>query len=163
MSFIQISKGATIRLLLITICFCSAGIVSGKGYYINSQSGLDTNAGTSASVPWKTSSKAKTASLQAGDTLYFASGSLFKGGLEITASGSSDHPIVLTAYGPGDAPKFSNPDLSVLNGNAIRLSGNYLVVDGLYFFYWNFALVYLLTGSQFAHLILDGCIWKSKQ
>ncbi|HAH25730.1 MAG TPA: hypothetical protein DCL77_18565 [Prolixibacteraceae bacterium] len=122
------------RVLLVMICFCSTLVVSAKGFYVNSQIGLDTNIGTSALAPWKTLENAKTVTLQAGDTLYFACGSSFIGGMEITPSGSAYHPIVLTSYGKGAAPKFSNPDLSILNGNAIRLSGNYLVLDGLYFF-----------------------------
>lgn len=137
-NFIRIPQEAIrlwlIRLLLAIACFSPAMIVSGKGFYVNSQTGLDTNSGTSAVAPWKTLDKAKTALFQAGDTLFFACGSLFTGGIEITASGSADHPIVLTSFGKGAAPMFSNPDRTVLKGNAIRLSGSYLVVDGLYFF-----------------------------
>lgn len=132
--FLKETKAYLLPLLMVIVCFSPAMKVSGKGYYVNSQIGLDTNSGTSAVAPWKTLNKAKTATLQAGDTLFFACGSSFTGGVEITASGSPDHPVVLTSYGTGYAPKFSNPDRSILNGNAIRLLGNYLVVDGLYFF-----------------------------
>lgn len=120
--------------LLVLACFSPAMPVSAKGFYVNSKNGLDTNNGASAIAPWKSLARAQRASMQAGDTLYFACGSMFTGGIEITCSGSADHPIVLTSYGKGPAPKFSNPTRSTLNGNAIRLSGNYLVVDGLYFF-----------------------------
>jgi hypothetical protein len=126
-------KTFRIKLLLIILCFSSSLIVSGKGYYVNSLSGLDANAGTSAGTPWKTLDKAQTAPLQPGDTLFFSRGSSFTGGIEITASGTSDKPIVLTSCGKGNVPKFSNPDRTILKGNAIRLSGSYLVVDGLYF------------------------------
>jgi hypothetical protein len=122
------------RFLLALFCVSSSMVVSGKGFYVNSQSGQDTNSGISAVAPWKTLNKAQTASLQAGDTLFFACGSSFAGGIEITASGSSAHPVVLASYGIGHAPKFSNTERSILNGNAIRLSGSCLVVDGLYFF-----------------------------
>jgi hypothetical protein len=121
--------------LLMTILFNIPSItVYGKGFYINSISGDDSNSGISRFNPWKTLSKAGTAILFPGDTLFFSRGSSFTGGLEITAQGLPGQPIVLTAYGSGYSPKFSNPDLSILNGNAIRLSGDYLVVDGLYFF-----------------------------
>ena len=123
-----------VKIQLLVFFFSCALVVSGKGYFVNSISGNDANSGISANAPWKTLDKAKSATLQAGDTLFFARRSSFRGGLEITASGTVEQPIVLTAYGSGDAPKFSNPDRSVLNGNAIRLTGNYLVVDGLYFF-----------------------------
>jgi hypothetical protein len=130
----EIIKACLLKTLLILLFFSYTIVASGKAYYLNSLIGLDTNSGTSATSPWKTLSRAKTAPLQAGDTLFFARGSLFTGGLEITSSGSEGQPIVLTAYGSGHSPKFSNPDRSILNGNAIRLSGNYLVVDGLYFY-----------------------------
>ncbi|HET6559281.1 MAG TPA: chondroitinase-B domain-containing protein [Prolixibacteraceae bacterium] len=122
------------RLVTVTVGLSLAMTVLGKSYYVDSQSGLDTNPGMMSAAPWKTLDKAKTALLQPGDSLLFACGSSFTGGLEITASGTADQPIVLTSYGRGQAPKFSNSDRSVLNGNAIRLSGHYLTVDGLYFF-----------------------------
>ncbi|MEI8114226.1 MAG: choice-of-anchor Q domain-containing protein [Bacteroidia bacterium] len=109
-------------------------VVSGKAYFVNSKTGLDSNSGTTSVAPWKTLDQSKTIVLLPGDTLYFARGSSFTGGLEITASGLPDHPIVLTSYGKGKSPKFTNPDRTILNGNAIRLTGSYLVVDGLYFF-----------------------------
>jgi hypothetical protein len=122
------------RLVLILVSINLALGVSGKGFYVNAQSGRDTNSGTSAKTSWKTLERAETARLSAGDTLFFACGSSFTGGMELTASGSADRPIVLTAYGKGHAPKFSNPNRSVLNGNVFRLSGSYLVVEDLYFF-----------------------------
>jgi len=119
-------------LLVLIVLGCTI-VSSGKGYYVNSIAGLDTNAGTSAVAAWKSLDQAKTVALNAGDTLFFARGSSFTGGLEIKSSGNPNHPIVLTAYGKGNSPKFSNPDRMILNGNAIRLSGSYVVVDGLYF------------------------------
>lgn len=103
-----------------------------RKYYVDSSRGNDEWNG-SEDRPWKSLSKASTVTLQPGDTLYFARGSSFTGGIEIKDSGEKQHPIVLTTYGEGMMPKFSNPDPTVLNGNAIRLSGNHIVVDGLYF------------------------------
>lgn len=122
-----------LKSLLIQLFFSCTIVVSAKSYYVNSIAGLDTNTGTTAAAAWKTPDRTKTVVLQEGDTLFFARGSSFKGGLEVTASGIPGHPIILTAYGKGNSPKFSNPDRVILNGNAIRLSGSYLVVDGLYF------------------------------
>ena len=103
-----------------------------RNYYVNSAEGNDEWNGTKER-PWKSLTKASSAPLQRGDTLFFARGSSFTGGIEISASGESDHPIVLPAYGEGSMPAFSNPDTTILTGNAIRLSGNHIVVDGLYF------------------------------
>jgi hypothetical protein len=118
---------------LFILFFCVVTGVYGKEYYVNSVNGNDANSGLSAQSPWKTLPKAQGAELHAGDTLYFARGSSFVGGIEITASGEPNQPITLTACGMGEAPKFSNPERSILNGNAVRLSGDWLVVDGLYF------------------------------
>jgi len=130
----EIIKFYLIKSALLLFLFSSVIQVSGRGYYINSKTGLDSNSGTSAIAPWKTLEQTRTVSFQAGDSLFFACGSSFTGGLELTNSGALGRPIVLTSYGSGEAPKFSNPDRSILNGNAIRLSGSYLVVDGLYFY-----------------------------
>jgi len=130
---LELFRTFTLIFLAILLGLSCTIAASGKGYYINSLTGLDTNPGTSAIAAWKSLERAKTAPLQAGDTLFLARGSSFTGGLEITASGTADRPIVLTAFGKGNAPRLTNPDRVILNGNAIRLSGNYLVVDGLYF------------------------------
>ena len=158
-----------ILLLVIVLCLHLTVIVSGKGVYVNSATGVDTNSGDSPGRAWKTLEKAKTLGLQAGDTLYFACGSLFTGGIEITASGLPEHPIVLTSYGSGEAPKFTNPDLFILNGNAIRLSGSYLVVEKLYFFdcaaakgndssytdVWDVGAVRIMLGAN--HCVVKNC------
>ncbi|MFC1620224.1 choice-of-anchor Q domain-containing protein, partial [Candidatus Neomarinimicrobiota bacterium] len=68
-----------------------------------------------------------------GDSILFARGSRFSGGILITDSGNEVNPIVLASYGEGPAPRFTNPQLGVLNGNMIQIRGSYTVVDGLYF------------------------------
>ncbi|HEY4785076.1 MAG TPA: choice-of-anchor Q domain-containing protein [Bacteroidales bacterium] len=154
---------------LLMLVYCSHPVNTfGEGYYVDSEKGLDTNSGTSVSTPWKTLTGAQKAQLKSGDTLFFARGSSFTGGLEITASGLPDSPIVLTAYGSGHAPKFSNPDSCILNGNAIRLSGDYLVIDGLYFHdcaaavreasytqVWDVGAVHIMLGAD--HCTIRDC------
>ncbi|MDR0542867.1 MAG: hypothetical protein LBH19_11755 [Dysgonamonadaceae bacterium] len=103
-----------------------------KAYYIDSRTGNDKHPGT-RKHPWKSLEKAEKTPLQSGDTLCFARGSAFTGGMEIKASGTSGSPIVITAYGNGSAPRFTNPDSKRLNGNVFRISGSHVVVDGLYF------------------------------
>lgn len=107
---------------------------NGKGYFIDSVKGSDSHSGLRADQPWKSTAPSLHLRLRPGDTLFFACGSLFRGGLEIRDSGTREQPIVLTCYGQGEAPMFTNPDREVLNGNAIRLSGDHLVVDGLSFY-----------------------------
>lgn len=130
-----IKNKQNVSLKLILAAAVIAGVpfaTAAKGYYINSKTGKDSNAGTKAS-PWSGLVKAESASLQPGDTLYFACGSEFTGGIEIKASGTAEKPIVITRYGKGPAPRFTNPDTKLLSGNVLRLSGSHLVVDGLYF------------------------------
>ena len=100
---LELFRTFTLIFLAILLGLSCTIAASGKGYYINSLTGLDTNPGTSAIAAWKSLERAKTAPLQAGDTLFLARGSSFTGGLEITASGTADRPIVLTAFGKGNA------------------------------------------------------------
>jgi len=101
-------------------------------FYVDSEQGLDSNAGTQA-APWKTLKNVDGRTFVPGDNICFARGSSFSGGFKISSSGREGQPITYTAYGTGAAPKFSNPDYAVLNGNAIRVAGSYIVIDGLYF------------------------------
>ena len=104
----------------------------GGAYYVNSITGSDSNLGT-ITAPWKTLKNVDGHSFAPGDTIYFARGSGFTGGFMISSSGRQGRPITFTAYGSGAAPRFSNPNYSVLNGNAIRVTGSYIVIDDLYF------------------------------
>ena len=110
----------------------TATTAGGRGYYLDSEHGADTNPGTQ-SAPWKTLKNLDGRTFAPGDGIYFARGSSFTGGFVISSSGSPGRPITITAYGTGAAPKFTNPDYAVLNGNAIRVDGSYIVIDGLYF------------------------------
>lgn len=103
-----------------------------RGYYLDSEHGADSNPGTQA-APWKTLKNLDGRTFAPGDGIYFARGSSFTGGFVISSSGSPGRPITIAAYGAGPAPKFTNPDYAVLNGNAIRVDGSYIVIDGLYF------------------------------
>jgi hypothetical protein len=102
-------------------------------YYIDSIGGNDTNDGLSQQTAWKSHFKVESADLQPGDSVLFARGSAWIGGIQINASGSEGKPIIFSHYGHGELPKFSNPDWSDQTGNAIRFAGDYLIADGLYF------------------------------
>ena len=110
----------------------ATAVVGGHEYYLNSESGADTNSGTQA-APWKTLKNVDRREFAPGDTIYFARGSAFTGGFTVSSSGTEARPITFAAYGTGTAPKFTNPEYGVLNGNAIRVDGSYIVIDGLYF------------------------------
>ena len=105
--------------------------IKSKNIFVSSE-GDDTNPGTFRK-PWKTLDRINRHSFNAGDTIFFSKNSDFSGGLLISDSGTKDKPIVLTYYGDGYPPKFTNPDINFLNGNMIQIKGDYIVVDGLYF------------------------------
>ena len=77
----------------------------GTDYYI-SNSGNDSNTGTSPESAWLTIAKVNSqmALFQPGDNIFFERGSIFRGTLEIKASGTSSSPISFSAYGTGDNP-----------------------------------------------------------
>lgn len=81
-------------------------------YYI-SNTGLDSNTGTSMNSPWKTMEKVNTVILKPGDQVLFHSGETFVGELIINQSGLEENPIVISSYGQGEKP--------ILSG-AVRIS-----------------------------------------
>ncbi len=73
-------------------------------YYV-STSGADSNAGTSASTPWKSISKVNnTQSFSPGDSILFKRGDTFTEKLIIRSSGNAENNIVFGAYGKGVKP-----------------------------------------------------------
>ncbi len=102
-------------------------------YYVDSQGGSDRNSGREAVTAWKSHTKVQETELRPGDIVLFKRGSQFSGPMQVTESGTPDKPIILTAYGEGDAPRFTNPDDRNMNGNCIRLSGSYVIIERLHF------------------------------
>ncbi|MBN2355323.1 T9SS type A sorting domain-containing protein [candidate division KSB1 bacterium] len=104
-----------------------------KTYYIDSQNGNDNSDGISIHTAWRSHAKVSTVALQPGDTVAFKKGSQFNGPIQIIDSGSEGKPIVITSYGEGERPRFTNPDDLNLNGNCIRISGSWIILENLYF------------------------------
>ena len=102
-------------------------------YYIDSVGGNDNNNGTSESTPWETLSKVSSTTFSAGDNIYFKRGSSYSGCATINGNGTAGNPITVGAYGNGNAPSFTNPSYSNNNGNAMRIRGDYQIVENLYF------------------------------
>ena len=106
---------------------------TGSNFYIDSMSGSDDNRGTSEESPWQTLAKVSGTPFQPGDTISFKRGSSYTGVVYFNDNGTSDNPITISAYGTGDAPAFTNPDFDLSYGNAFNITGDYVIVDGLYF------------------------------
>ena len=107
-------------------------------YYIDSEYGNDSDKGLSENSSWKSLLKIDAVELVPGDTIKFKRGSSFSGTLNIDDSGEENNYIVLTSYGDPleQAPTFTNtvfnPDESKY-GNCIRIRGDYVLVENLYF------------------------------
>jgi len=102
-------------------------------FHINNKTGSDDNNGTSVNTPWKSLKNLGKTNFNPGDSILFARDSEFKGGFTLKSSGTKEKPIVLSSYGTGPNPVFTNPDYSYLNGNAIQVKDTNVVIDGLSF------------------------------
>lgn len=109
---------------------------AGIGYYIDSDNGSDINNGTSDTSPWKTLAKIQSTNLYPGDIVKFKRGSSYTGPFFINYSGTIDNYITVTDYGNAadPAPQFTNPVFAINNwGNCIKIAGDYVIVENLYF------------------------------
>jgi hypothetical protein len=71
---------------------------------------------------------------QPGDNIHFKRGSSYSGCVTINGNGTASQPITISAYGDGDAPRFTNPDYNISNGNALCVRGDYQIVENLCFY-----------------------------
>jgi len=78
-------------------------------YYL-SNSGNDSNSGTSDLEAWQTIAQLNTILLQPGDSVFFQAGSIFKGEITILSGGIENAPIYFGEYGVGDLPIISGAD-----------------------------------------------------
>ena len=104
-----------------------------REFYVDSVSGDDQNAGTTEESPWKTLAKVSSRTFRPGDGVFFKRGSEYSGCVTINGDGNADNPITVGAYGSGSPPSFTNPDKTTCSGNAMRIRGDYHVVQDLYF------------------------------
>lgn len=142
-----------------------------KTYYIHATAGDDSNNGLSQATAWKSHTKLTSVALGPGDQVLFARGSAWQGGIEIHASGLKGRPIIFSHYGEGALPKFSNPKWSDHTGNAMRLAGDYLIVDGLYFHnvpappngefktVWSSGALRIMLGAH--HVVIRNCFFDT--
>ncbi|MEM7029511.1 MAG: hypothetical protein AAF629_08100 [Chloroflexota bacterium] len=128
-----------------------------RTFYIDSLNGDDQNNGISQSTAWKTLGNVSHTVFQPGDHIYFKRGTSYTGGVTIQGDGTPDHPIVIGAYGDGDAPRFTNPDREVLNGNALQIRGDYQIVENLYFHHTAAAR----PGASFEQVWVSGALHVS--
>jgi|GEM_PF-969823 len=146
------------RLLILTIVWClliavilptlPARAVAGASYYVDSVSGSDTNAGTSSSAPWRTLSKVNSYAFQAGAVVHFKRGGSWDGSLNIQRSGVSGSPITFTNYGEGALPIFKNSAAASTYPKAIKIYGDWVILDGLQIRDTYESGVYIASGAE---------------
>jgi parallel beta-helix repeat protein len=84
---------------------------AGPATYYVSNSGSDSNAGTSSTSPWQTVAKVNATTLNPGDTVLFQSGGLWREKLVAPSSGTSGKPISFGNYGSGAQPIITGGNL----------------------------------------------------
>jgi hypothetical protein len=100
---------------ILSIAFC-AGLIfqaaDATTYYVSSQTGLDTNAGTSEQAPWKSLEKVNASRFLPGDRILLQAGSRWQSALTIPSSGTAAAPIGVDRYGGGPMPRIDAGDVA---------------------------------------------------
>ncbi|MGE5437137.1 MAG: right-handed parallel beta-helix repeat-containing protein [Syntrophothermus sp.] len=98
-------------------------------YYVDAQSGNDSNNGTSTSTAWKSVSKVNAMNFAAGDQILFHRGQTFIGYINVKNSGTANEPIFYGNYADGDIPV-----IDVHNGGSkgfsVESANSYIIIDG---------------------------------
>jgi len=76
-------------------------------YHVDPNEGLDTNSGTSITIPWKTADKVNSAAFLPDDVIAFKCDTIvpLPNMLVIPSSGIDGHPIIVSSYGAGAKPR----------------------------------------------------------
>ena len=118
------------RLLAVCIMFLIGCSSPQSTYYVDSQSGEDTNPGT-LKKPFKTIEKVNSLQLQAGNSVFFAGGQEFSGTIKLTGlTGTIEKSILIGSYGNGRAILNGENENAVLADNCAWLQVKNLVVKG---------------------------------
>ncbi len=92
-------------LILLLFCILIPVLSPATNYYV-SNSGNDSNSGTSAELPWRTLEKVNNFfKLEPGDQILFKRGDQWNGEIIVRQSGLKGKPITYGAYGSGENPK----------------------------------------------------------
>ncbi len=102
--------------------FCMLGFVpvNATVYYV-SNSGNDSNSGTSIATAWRSLAKVNSSTFRAGDQILLKRGDSWEGSITVKTSGTAGNPITYSAYGSGDNPKIYGSEIIT---EWTRYSGN---------------------------------------
>ena len=101
--------------IIIAISYFSVNKLYATTYYIDNNSGNDTNTGRLTTQAWKSLNKVNATTFQAGDSILFKSGGVWVGKLNPKGSGNANYPIVIDKYGAGVKP--------LIDGNGMTGTG----------------------------------------
>jgi hypothetical protein len=106
----------------------SAAATAAAMYYVDcGAAGSDTNTGTSTTSPWRTVTRANSATLKPGDQLLLRRGCVWNGQrLEARWAGLATAPVRISWYGTGAVPLIKNG----LNQD-VRVTGSWQILDHL--------------------------------
>jgi len=94
-----------IRALCFIVCLAFTGTLCATDYYVDSESGNDTNPGTSPQQAWASLEAVNNAALAPGDRVLFKRGGIWRGQIR-PQSGEAERPITYSVYGDGtDKPQ----------------------------------------------------------
>ncbi len=95
-------------------------------YYVDTDSGNDSNSGTSTTSPWATIDRASAATLEPGDRLMFRGGQTFDGNLRLYTedAGTATNPVKVGSYGGGRASidAGTGTGVSIYNAGGVEVS-----------------------------------------
>ncbi len=116
------TTGITLAPYSETVLTWSTAAVVPTTYYV-SNTGSDSNNGTSATTPWLTVAKVNATTLTAGSSVLFQAGGLWRETLTMSQSGTSGSPLTIGSYGTGAAPIIDGANLATwtnVSGNIWR-------------------------------------------
>ena len=118
-------------------------------YYVNSVSGNDLADGKTAQTPWKNLSKVNALTLQPGNVINLGCGSVWSEQLSIRHSGTEQAPIVVQAYGSGEAPTIKRMTGRYEYTNGVLVTGNFVHILELRVSDVHWSAISLGTGTQY--------------
>ncbi|AEE54618.1 right-handed parallel beta-helix repeat-containing protein [Haliscomenobacter hydrossis] len=140
------------RFMILVLCSVLYQCAYARQYYLNSNSGNDSQAGIARDKAWKSLASLHQRNFLPGDTINFECGSGWDTGLEINDSGSPDKPIVFRAIGTGSKPVFSQ---AKAGGKAVNILSSYVILDAVLAKDAQYAAVNIAKGAN--HNIIRNC------
>jgi hypothetical protein len=126
------------RLKVPAFLLCCLGPLWGTTYYV-SNSGSDSNNGTSAGTPWQTIAHVNAQTFSPGDSVLFQAGGLWREELDFPSSGTAGNVITIGSYGSGAQPIITGANVitgwTVYSGNVwqatVTTAVNVVIFDGI--------------------------------